>query len=723
MAYAHSRNHLGQRQDLSAHLEAVARITAENAAYLDASDLGRFIGLVHDAGKHSDSFAQYLLESETAGRARRHGPDHKAAGSLMASKRAGLAAMLVKAHHGGLDSPNAFRDWLASKQGAPEVPQATERAQLAHPELRGSTRLAVPPHARRDPLAAELFLRLLFSALVDADFLDTERHFDPERSSTRSNETSMQDLWSRFATYHDSLPKSRSAAVAAARDSVYQACLEAADQPPGLFRLTVPTGGGKTLSGMAFALRHAIKHGQRRIIVAVPFISITEQTADVYRAALGDETDGSPIVLEHHSGVYPDEVNEYDPVQLWRRLSAENWDAPVVVTTTVQLMDSLFASSTSRCRKLHRLAGSVILLDEAQALPSHLLEPILDVLKALCVHYGTTVVLSTATQPAFETIPTFSHLPASEIVPEPGRFFQMLRRVEYCWKTDEPVSWEEVAEEMAGERQTLAIVNTRRDALALLDALGDPEALHLSTLLCGAHRRAVLRKVNQRLKEGLPCRLVSTQVVEAGVDLDFPLVLRALGPLDGIIQAAGRCNREGLLEKGRVVVFRPRDGGLARGAYRTGVGITESLLEAGKADPDDPALARRYFQSLFQAVNTDREGIQVLRSRLDYPEVARRFRMIEEDTESVVVTRYGTIEQQEEVRMLLDGLSTNRPSGRDAMRRLQPYIVAIRRRQAEEYRRRGLIAVASSGVGEWLGGYDPIRGLTAEDFDPGDLVL
>ncbi|MGH2391359.1 MAG: CRISPR-associated helicase/endonuclease Cas3, partial [Chloroflexota bacterium] len=428
------------------------------------------------------------------------------------------------------------------------------------------------------------------------------------------------------------------------------------------------------------------------------------------------------VVLEHHSAVDARENDQGDfhPGEVWRRLAAENWDAPIIVTTTVQLFQSLFACRTQGARKLHRIAESVIILDEAQSLPVPLLTPILDALQQICTHYGASVVLSTATQPAFDTIPAFARLTAREIVPDPARHFAALRRVNYEWRTETPVSWSMVAEMMWDEPTVLTIVNTKRDAMALLDALNDPEALHLSTLLCGIHRRQVIEEVKRRLAAGLPCRLVTTQVVEAGVDLDFPLVLRALAPLDGIIQAAGRCNREGKLVHGRVIVFQPAEGGLPKGDYERGVQGTRLLLSAGKLDPDDPATSRRYFEWLFQRTDLDKHNIQELRKAMDYPEVARRFRMIDEQTESVVVL-FGTSKTKELVQRSLDRLRTDKGSSRGVFRALQPYLVSLR--PGEATRNSRWIIPIIDGLGLWTGRYDQIRGLLAEDPEPEAWVV
>jgi len=718
VAFAHSANPRGQRQDLVAHLQAVANLAAEFAAPLGAAEVARWLGLWHDLGKFSPAFQQYLLDSE-AGLARRGGPDHKALGASVAARHVGALAMLIQGHHGALHSPAQAQAWLAERIPALD-PDGLALARRALAALEPAERVALPGHAESDPLAADLFLRLLYSALVDADYLDTEAHFAVESAAEKSSPANIAELWTALERAQSAISGRGSGPVAQARHAVYHACLAAAAQAPGIFRLTVPTGGGKTRSAMAFALRHALLHGQRRVIVAIPFISITEQTADVYRRIFAG---GPHTVLEHHSAAVRPEEDELGLDEgAWARLAAENWDAPIVVTTTVQLFESLFANTPSRVRKLHRLANSVIILDEAQTLPAHLLEPILDALQQLAAHYHSTVVISTATQPAFEAIPAFRGLAAREIVPDAERFFAALKRVRYEWHLDPPLAWGDVAAMMRAEPQALAVVNTKRDALALLDALGDPEALHLSTLLCGAHRRRVIAEVRRRLAAGVPCRLVSTQVVEAGVDLDFPLVLRALAPLDAIIQAAGRCNREGHSEEGRVVVFEPREGGLPPGFYRTATGVTRALVGTRGADLHSPAAATAYFRQLYQTVATDRAGIENWRRQLNFPQVAREFRMIDDDTEAVVV-HFGGQEEQAEVNRLLDQLRARAGNPRRALRALQPYLVNIRRREAERLRRAGLVGEVIPGLGEWLGHYDPVRGLEGADPQAESLIV
>ncbi|WP_097654879.1 CRISPR-associated endonuclease Cas3'' [Candidatus Chloroploca asiatica] len=711
---------------LSGHLKRVAELTREFAEPFGAGTLGYYLGLWHDIGKSRPAFQAYLRQCYANPTRKQRGPDHKAAGATFATRHMDALALLIQGHHGGLNTLVECRTWLKERQTkdlepdgkTSSVEEAIRRVQVLLPEIEPTKPLEGPSFVK-DSRGSEFFLRMLFSALVDADYLDTEAHMNQQRAKLRGSSVTMADLLARFMVNQKHLEANRQTTfVNTARDAMYQACVAAAELPPGLFRLAIPTGGGKTRSGMVFGLQHAVHHGLRRIIVAVPFISITEQTAEEYRAIFEHEDDSEPLVLEHHSGVTGRDDHEYSPEARWQRLAAENWDAPVVVTTTVQLFESMFAHQTGRCRKLHRLARSVIILDEAQALPAGMLAPILDGLKELCTNYGSTVVLSTATQPAFEHIKAFADLRAHEIIPDAVQWFRALKRVEYEWHIEQPLAWADIAKMLHAHPQALVVVNTKKDALALLEAMEDPTAIHLSTLLCGAHRRDVIAQVKARLQNGLPCRLISTQVIEAGVDLDFPLVFRAFGPLDRVIQAAGRCNREGLLERGRVVVFEPVDGGIPSGAYRTATDVTRTLVGGVGVDLDAPDDLRRYFRELFASIDLDSKQIQVLREQLNYPEVAKRFHLIDEAIEHVVVTTYppdnDVIHQY--VQDALTLLREEPAQARTAIRRLQPYLVSIPLREAQQHRKSGLIEeLPLEGIGIWHGQYDHIRGLVPDD--------
>jgi len=729
--YAHSENAEGKRQPLADHLRNVAELARERARPFGGDDLAFIAGLWHDAGKADPEWQRYLSESEAGVRGRGTGPDHKCAGALLAEENdhPWFVGHLVHAHHGGLSDPQTgFRTWLREKRNLPGPNRALEALRVELPNLLDQPAPGIPPHVQSDALAAEFFLRMTYSALIDADSLDTEAHRLGGAPSSRGSVVTLPELWRRYEAFLANEPVAGATDVNRVRREVHDACLRAATERSGIFRLAVPTGGGKTRSAMAFALRHGIEHGMRRVVVAVPFTTITQQTAAVYRGIFeqGHDNPGR-VVLEHHSAGVEGAGSASDdegpaPDAVWQRLAAENWDAPIVVTTTVQLFESLFSNRRGKTQKLHSLAGSVIILDEAQALPAGLLAPILDGLRQLTVHYGASVVLSTATQPAFDLVDGFKNIQAREIVPGHAGHFAALKRVEYDFsKTSEPNEWSDVADWMRAEASALTIVNTKRHATELLDALGDPDALHISTLLCRAHRDEVLAEVRERLSAGKPCRVVSTQVVEAGVDLDFATVFRAEAPLDSIIQAAGRCNREGRLRSlGRVVVFRPPDDSSPPGVYRSGRDIARVVRELPGFDPHDPDAVRRYFELLFgTAVNTDTNGVQQARKNLDFPAVADRFRMIDEDACDVIVDY--PERDSPKIDSLVEQLRARERPAREILRELQPHMVSIYRSEYDRRLRDRFIEELLPGVGRWpLGYYDPVRGIT--DADPDTII-
>lgn len=702
--WAHSANGDGKRHGLVEHLQGTAKLCREFCDAFGAGELGYWLGLWHDIGKFNPAWQEYLLEAEANPRITGRGPEHKVAGTILAEKHFGLLSLATHGHHGGLTTRSAVANKVTDAQLARAAQDAIARARNSIANLEPGAHVTPPPIAST---AGEMFVRMVFSSLVDADSLDTEAHTNPSNSQARGGAEASASALSSIIERSQREMGARAAdtTVNRVRREIYEACLDRAADQPGLFRLTVPTGGGKTRSGMAFALRHAALHGLHRVVVALPFITITDQTAAVYRDIFGEAN-----VLEHHSGTEVPDDDVFTEAAVRARLATENWDAPIVVTTTVRLFESMFSNRRSDCRRLHRLAKSIVILDEAQALPAHLLEPILDGLREFCQRYGSTVVLSTATQPAFSVLKPFRDLPATEIVPEPRRYFESLKRVEYDWRLGSQLTWGEVAAVVRAEPRILTVVNTRRDAVALLDELDDPEALHLSTNLYGAHRREVLLEVRRRLKGGESCRLVSTQVVEAGVDLDFPVVMRAVGPFDSIVQAAGRANREGL-GSGRVIVFDPADGHLPPGDYRARTAATLALYKAGRLDPDDPGAVDAYFRRVYDDVPTDRERIQRLRAAYKYPEVAAAFQMVDDDTVPAVVARHGSTEQRRSVRGWLDALQAGTDRPRVLMRRLQPYAVALRRSEFARYKDAGLIAEVVPGLGEWCGDYDPVRGV------------
>jgi CRISPR-associated endonuclease/helicase Cas3 len=734
--FAHSANSSGQWHDLPQHLSDVAKQARVFAAKFGAGEFGYWAGLWHDLGKFVQEFQAYLEGRE------RKGPDHSTAGAIHAFSLFDQLARLVAGHHCGLPNDTDLERRVKDKKKKKLADAALERARATLVNLSPVEDLweSLPEFVRSGSSeedhkrSCELFFRLVFSALTDADFLDTEKHFNAAKHALRFNSPKLKDLWTLFEKDQNALSGKAANRLQEIRHEIYRRCLEKAQLHPGIFTLTVPTGGGKTRSGLAFAMRHAMKWEMDRVIVAIPYTSIIEQTAGVYRDIFKQM---GRYVLEHHSAVPARKDEDTDPVtfdEVWSRLASENWDAPIVVTTTVQLFESLFANRPNKCRKLHNIANSVVILDEVQTLPVHLLKPILDVLQQLADNYRVSVVLCTATQPALKSHASFRGLKAVKpIIDNPEGYFGELKRVEYESHIGEPWEWARVAQEIRTSEQALAVVNTKKDAFALLDALeAGPNLFHLSTQMCGAHRFDVLQEVKRRLEPTVkePCLLVSTQVVESGVDLDFPLVLRAVGPLDRIVQAAGRCNREGRLAKdgvlirGRVVIFEPAEGRVPPGMYETAMDEAKSMLRR-KCNLDRPQTFEEYFGKLFGTIGSylDKEDIQGKRALFDYPQVARDFRMIDDDTVPVIVRpKWG--DHPAKVARLLELLRSKDDLPQWIFRELQPYVVGIRRwaipRCQEGYFVREI--VPGREIWEWMGRYDRVRGLVEAPLPPDELV-
>jgi len=730
--WAHSSNGAGVRQSLADHLRGTAALAGRFAAAFGAREAGYYLGLAHDAGKASCTWQERLVRAEETGG--RVGVDHKTLGVYLAASRGlGIGQYALHGHHGGLTSREHLRDRMREERktgGERRRAEAEAALRPLVPELFDATPVPLPA-GFEEPSAREFLVRFLFSCLVDADALDTGAHHRGLLEPVLAPAADFGELVARFEFHRAELLRRRDASPADRwRGEVYEGCVAAAGGPAGLYRLAAPTGSGKTLAAAAFALRHAATHGKRRVIVAVPFITITEQNAGVYRRLLEpDKAGDQPVVLEHHSHVDLDGGRAEDR---WRRLAAENWDAPFVVTTTVQLFESLFGRMPSRMRKVHRLADSVIVLDEVQALPHGLLVPLADALRLLAGHFGATVVLSSATQPELWSVGPLRDVPAGDIVEDPVQLFGALRHARFDWWLRPRPSLEDVARRAAGERGgALVVVNTVKDArtvFAVLRASADPaaEVCHLSAAMCPAHRQQVLGEVRAGLAAGSPVLLVSTQLIEAGVDVDFPVVYRAVAPADSLWQAAGRANREGHLGQGggRVVIFDPADGGMP-GSYRTQVDTALRHFGPGKADPDDLAALGRYYRELYRSVGVEnRTGrgatVQRHRAALDFLAVADgpeldagggqrnrslAFRMIDDDSVPVVVA-YGDAGYRQLVAEAVTGLRDTGGSDRQWLRVLQPYTVPVRKVTAARPEVAAMLRPVAGDLCEWAGGYD-----------------
>lgn len=702
--YAHSNSCGGKEtwQTLQAHSEAVGELCADFADSFGSGEWARLLGRLHDFGKARSSFQGYLarvngLDDEEYDNGA-HG--HSGAGACLAVTRFGkmgrLLAYSIAGHHAGLP------DWSGGENpnGALVQRLNDEKAVLEEETLkRYETNLELPSKLPPVPWKMDqnssdvsFWMRMLYSCLVDADFLDTEAFMDRERSEERSKPySSLEVLSDKFFKKLNAMEAvALKTTVNEIRSQIRLSCESAANDVPGLFSLTVPTGGGKTLSSTAFALKHALKHGVNRIIYVIPYTSIIEQTADVLRGFFGAEN-----VLEHHSNFDPEKET------LRSRLSSENWDAPIIVTTSVQFFESLYACRSSRCRKLHNIAGSVVVLDEVQLLPLRLMLPCAEAIKLLSMHYRTSVVLSTATQ---LNLPGIKPSNVREIIPSSLNLYHRLKRTEVEFPADLSArrTWDEIASELSSFNQVLCIVNTRRDCRDLYEMM--PEGtIHLSAGMCGEHRSKVIAEIKRKLADGEPIRVVSTQLVEAGVDIDFPVVYRAFCGLSSVAQSAGRCNREGRLDGfGRVVVFMPPERTPVKDLRDGEYALQDLLTRPCGIDMDEAEVYPEYFSAVQSRANDSGQdfnrtlGVHIPEEfrngalhpaeplQYQFREASAAFQMIDGVAQVPVIVRYGG---NDELIKLLYEIGPKR----FLMRKLQRFTVNVPRARIPELLEKGMI--------------------------------
>lgn len=690
---------------LSDHLIGTAKLAEKFADEFHSGAWGKAAGLAHDAGKGRLLWQRYLqlksgyYDEDAHLEGKRGKVPHAIHGAELVENLFGkglgrILAYCIAGHHAGLP------DW-SSAEGAGQASLQFQKSQVKdvndiESSIINNIRTAkpsLPPWKFTQGLDLSLWIRMLYSSLVDADFLDTENYMDNDMALNRGGYCSMAELSDRFNLFSKQLDdKSEDTKVNEIRRNIRTKCVQMAKEEQGVFSLSVPTGGGKTLSSLAFALEHAKAHQLKRIIYVIPYTSIIEQNADVFRVAIGADQ-----VVEHHSSLDEDDATPKS------RLASENWDAPVIVTTSVQFFESLFAAKSSRCRKLHNIVGSIIILDEAQLVPVEFLAPILETMQLLVNHYHVSFIISTATQPAFKVRMVDGHL------------FKGLKRIKeimgdeeevkllYCSLTrnqvqfpEDPLavsSWVEISEELRSYEQVLCIVSDRKSCRDLHKLMPNG-SYHLSALMCGQHRSEIIKEIKKKLKDRQSVRVISTQLVEAGVDLDFPVVYRALAGLDSIAQAAGRCNREGKLPApGKVIVFNPprkAPPGLLRKAADT----TRSIVMGIDVDPLDYGIFEKYFTELYWKANSlDKEKIADLLNpeRNDSREcsiyfrtAARRFKIIDDTLQKTIFVRCGEGEK------LIDLLKMKGPD-RWLLRKLQRYAVNVYNNQFNELRHRGAI--------------------------------
>ena len=670
-----------REQSVLEHLKGTANLAGTFADAFGKQDWGYCCGMLHDIGKYSGEF-QNKIKTESDERV-----DHATAGAQECEKKGGIYSILeycIAGHHAGLPDygSKSERSSLVGrlKKKIPDYHHYAD--EVTCPQLRT---MPFDPAMSPDPdFSLSVFIRMLYSCLVDADFLDTES-FMQNGETGREQGESIKVLLDKLENHiADWLKVKDMNTINGRRTEILQNCLETGQHAErGLFRLTVPTGGGKTVASLAFALRHAAAHHMDHIIYVIPYTSIIEQNAAVFRKILGDQN-----VLEHHSNMDYTSSEELRPMQL----ASENWDKPVVVTTNVQFFESLFASKSSKCRKLHNIANSVIIFDEAQMFPIEYLKPCLLMLEELASNYRSSIVLCTATQPAFTELFRKSWK-ITELCPRMEEQFAFFKRAQF--ENIGVVSEEDMVERLQGEHQALCVMNTKKRAQSLYQCLKGDGVFHLSTTMYPNHRRKILKVIRSRLKQGEKCILISTSLVEAGVDLDFETVYRQIAGVDSMIQAAGRCNREGKrpLQKSRVYIFN--FGGAEKvPSQRQQIDAAKSRLKNG-ADLSNPESIAHYFKMLYHYKENQMDKKDVLSEfkNKDYhfAKVGNEFRLIEEGNKTIFINR------EEEAGQILQQLHFQGYT-KGILRKAQQYCVSIYDKEFEKMNGAGMMQPISEDL-------------------------
>ena len=701
-----------REQLLLDHLLGTAKLSSKFASGFGLENLGYYIGLYHDIGKYSSGFQNRILNDGAK-------VDHSTAGAKELLNKLPLGSFCIAGHHGGLMNKGSRlsleNGTLFSRLGKELTGKLDYSVFQKEPELviNGSDmREQAQRFCGNDAFSTMFLTRMLFSCLVDADFLDTEKFMSNE-SVSRGAFDSLDVLYQRYLDYVSEFkpPKNE---LNTKRCEILDECLEAADGREGLYTLTVPTGGGKTIASLGFALKHAVVHKKARLIYVIPYTSIIEQTADVFKSIVGTEN-----VLEHHMNVDYDKNEELTEPQIERyKLATENWEAPITVTTNVQFFESLFTNKVSRSRKLHNIVNSVIVFDEAQMLPNDFLKPCVKSIEELVVKYGVTAVLCTATQPSLS--PLFSpNISLKEICKDVDALYAFFRRVSY--KQEKFNNIDELVRSLNSTKRVLCIVNSKKAAQDIFEKLDKNARYHLSTFMCPNHRRRVLGEIKRLMGDKNydgPCRVIATSLVEAGVDLDFPEVYRELAGLDNIIQAAGRCNREGkkAYQDSMVHIFRLLDEKKVPPSFiRLPIEVTNSV----KLKYEDIAsieAIKDYFDELhiLKGEGLDSKNI-VLRSDKDFPfkDIAHDFVLIGNSGKSILIP------YDEESQVLLSLLKDN-IRNRSILRSVGQYVVTIYDNQFQKLAGQGALDVIDENI--WvlvdLERYDRERGLII-DMDNG----
>lgn len=669
-------------QTIKEHLEGTASLAQSFAEKFGKGEWGYCCGMLHDIGKYSEEFQQ-KISNDTDKRV-----DHSTAGAQLCDKKGGYYSVLrycIAGHHAGI--PDYGNTGLSSslcgrlKKTIPDYQKYKEDIQI--PELH--TNPIVFDKEKNMDFSLSMFIRMLYSCLVDADFLDTENFMNAGCSERIAGE-SMEILLGKLEKHIEEwLKNADTDTVNGRRTEILKHCLKSGKNKKGMFRLTVPTGGGKTIDSLAFALKHAVENQMDRIIYVIPYTSIIEQNAQVFREILGEEN-----VLENHCNVEYEGSEDFKPMQL----ASENWDKPVVVTTNVQFFESLFSNRSSKCRKLHNISNSVIIFDEAQMIPLDYLKPCMSAIESLVADYAASVVLCTATQPALDSFLSENNI--KELCPRVQEQFSFFERVNF--QRFGSISKEFLAAQLKQQDNVLCIVNTRKRAQELYELVQGEGVFHLSTNMYPKHRKQVLQNVRNHLKQKEKCILISTSLVEAGVDLDFDCVYRQISGIDSMIQAAGRCNREGLKKKeeSTVYIFDFEDMKPVQN-QKLQISTANAVLKDHEQISDLKSI-QEYFLRLYhyRGASLDKKNIMDEFKNLQYnfAKVSKEFKLIEQETKTVFISR------EDEAKQLLKEI-TLKGMSREHIRKAGKYSVQIFKQEFDLLNDAGILCPVTEDMSDF----------------------
>lgn len=710
--FAHSENKLGLKHLLSDHLRKTAEIASAFGNNDVIKKIFKIAGLLHDLGKYQPEFQRYLAEG-----GRRGSVPHAVWGAGYARiHRMNEIAFVVDGHHKGLPNKSDLKmstEEFKRKEVAlfdSVVSNFLKDVSITESELQ----LQSSPF--KNLFQKELFIRYVFSALTDADWLDTEAHFDPDRSQNRMSQILVID--GLIEKLERALPKPDGRKINCLRNQARENVLQKAGKSVGFYSLNLPTGLGKTLISVSWALHHARANGLKRILIVLPYINIIDQTARILKDIFGEE-----LVLEHHSNynenaaTFQNDESNLDPIQKGKRLASENWDYPIIVTTTVQFFESLFSNKPSKCRKIHNIAESVVIFDEVQSLPKEIILPSLSMLQNIQTVMRTSFLFCTATQPAFQKRDKFNGIETIyPLVDNPAEIFEKTRRTDYYFLQGlNSVSRNTLFEAVKETNfSVLIIFNTKKATREFYaQAAKSPESwekeYHLSTAMCPHHRKQIIEAIHDDLEKRRKILVSSTQLIEAGVDFDFPCVFREMAPLESIIQSAGRCNREGkLTERGKVYLFQLEGDGMPDKTYRACTGYAKDLIQ------DD--ISRLYRHDFFEEyyskvvnlfVDPDKNNILAAQENFDFATVNDSYRLIQDATEGLFIYNYS-----DESRKLFDSIKYKEFLSRDDYRKMQVFTVQVY--QQFLFQNQKSYEIRPQGFLVWYGNYDQNTGISVE---------